>query len=62
MSVSWTGCELESETSVSCVLIKAFLKAGVVSEDGIGRGTRSPALPKAAFLSPLLSNVALFGP
>jgi len=39
-------------------LIKAFLKAGVVSEDGIGRDTIT-GTPQGGILSPLLSNVAL---
>jgi RNA-directed DNA polymerase len=39
-------------------LIKAFLKAGVVSEDGIARDTIT-GTPQGGILSPLLSNVAL---
>ena len=40
-------------------LVKAFLKAGILSEDGIAHGTRTPARRKAASPSPLLANIAL---
>lgn len=39
-------------------LIKAFLKAGVLSEDGVERDTVT-GTPQGGVLSPLLSNVAL---
>lgn len=39
-------------------LIKAFLKAGILSEDGIERDTLT-GCPQGGILSPLLSNVAL---
>lgn len=39
-------------------LIKAFLKAGILSEDGIERDTLT-GTPQGGILSPLLSNVAL---
>jgi len=39
-------------------LIKSFLKAGVLSEDGMHRDTVTGA-PQGAILSPLLSNIAL---
>ena len=39
-------------------LIKAFLKAGVLSEDGVERDTIT-GTPQGGILSPLLSNVAL---
>jgi RNA-directed DNA polymerase len=39
-------------------LIKAFLKAGVLSEDGINRDTDT-GTPQGGILSPLLANVAL---
>ena len=42
-------------------LVKAFLKAGILSEDGV---TREPATgtPQGGILSPLLANIALSGP
>ncbi len=39
-------------------LVKAFLKAGVLSEDGVERDTIT-GTPQGGILSPLLSNVAL---
>jgi RNA-directed DNA polymerase len=39
-------------------LVKAFLKAGILSEDGIGRDTYTGA-PQGGIASPLLSNIAL---
>lgn len=39
-------------------LIKAFLKAGVLSEDGVMRDTVT-GTPQGGILSPLLSNIAL---
>jgi RNA-directed DNA polymerase len=39
-------------------LIKAFLKAGVLSEDGINRDTDT-GTPQGGILSPLLANIAL---
>jgi RNA-directed DNA polymerase len=39
-------------------LVKAFLKAGILSEDGVERDTTTGA-PQGAILSPLLANVAL---
>lgn len=39
-------------------LIKAFLKAGILSEDGVNRGTIT-GTPQGGILSPLLANVAL---
>lgn len=39
-------------------LIKAFLKAGVMSEDGIDRDTHT-GTPQGGILSPLLANIAL---
>ncbi|MGC7101833.1 group II intron reverse transcriptase/maturase [Amycolatopsis lurida] len=39
-------------------LVKAFLKAGVLSEDGVERDTRT-GTPQGGILSPLLANVAL---
>lgn len=39
-------------------LIKAFLKAGILSEDGIDRDTHT-GTPQGGILSPLLANVAL---
>ena len=39
-------------------LVKAFLKAGILSEDGVTRGT-STGTPQGGILSPLLANVAL---
>jgi RNA-directed DNA polymerase len=39
-------------------LIKAFLKAGVLSEDGITRDTKM-GTPQGGILSPLLANIAL---
>ena len=42
---SWAGCEIGSETSVSWRLVKAFLQAGILTEDGLNRGDdhRHPA-------------------
>jgi RNA-directed DNA polymerase len=39
-------------------LVKAFLKAGILSEDGVERDT-STGSPQGAILSPLLANIAL---
>ena len=39
-------------------LVKAFLKAGILSEDGVNRGTIT-GTPQGGILSPLLANVAL---
>jgi RNA-directed DNA polymerase len=39
-------------------LVKAFLKAGILSEDGLDRDT-STGTPQGGILSPLLANVAL---
>jgi RNA-directed DNA polymerase len=39
-------------------LVKAFLKAGILSEDGVERDTVT-GTPQGGILSPLLSNVAL---
>ena len=39
-------------------LVKAFLKAGILGEDGVERDTTTGA-PQGAILSPLLANVAL---
>jgi RNA-directed DNA polymerase len=39
-------------------LVKAFLKAGVLSEEGIGRETIT-GTPQGGILSPLLANIAL---
>ena len=39
-------------------LVKAFLKAGVLSEDGITRDTKM-GTPQGGILSPLLANIAL---
>jgi RNA-directed DNA polymerase len=39
-------------------LVKAFLKAGILSEDGIERDTAT-GTPQGGILSPLLSNIAL---
>jgi RNA-directed DNA polymerase len=40
------------------VLVKAFLKSGVLSEDGIIRDTKT-GTPQGGILSPLLANIAL---
>ncbi len=39
-------------------LIKAFLRAGILGEDGIDRGTHT-GTPQGGILSPLLANIAL---
>ena len=39
-------------------LVKAFLKAGILSEDGVNRDPRS-GTPQGGILSPLLANIAL---
>jgi RNA-directed DNA polymerase len=39
-------------------LVKAFLKAGILSEDGVERDTRT-GTPQGGILSPLLANIAL---
>ena len=39
-------------------LIKAFLRAGVLSEDGVSRNTNA-GTPQGGILSPLLANIAL---
>ena len=41
-------------------LVKAFLHAGVLSEDGVTRDTKS-GTPQGGILSPLLANIALSG-
>ena len=40
------------------VLVKAFLKAGILSEDGVERDTDT-GTPQGGILSPLLANIAL---
>lgn len=40
-------------------LIKAFLKAGILTEDGVTRDTNNSGTPQGGILSPLLANVAL---
>jgi RNA-directed DNA polymerase len=50
-------CVIESEINVSW-LWKAFLKAGVLVEDGTLADTNA-GTPQGSILSPLLSNVAL---
>jgi RNA-directed DNA polymerase len=40
------------------VLVKAFLRAGVLSEDGVNRDTHT-GTPQGGILSPLLANIAL---
>ncbi len=40
------------------VLVKAFLRAGVLSEDGVSRDTHT-GTPQGGILSPLLANIAL---
>ena len=39
-------------------LVKAFLKAGVLTEDGLTRDTWT-GTPQGGILSPLLANIAL---
>ena len=39
-------------------LVKAFLKAGILSEDGVERDTVT-GTPQGGILSPLLANIAL---
>jgi RNA-directed DNA polymerase len=39
-------------------LVRAFLKAGVLSEDGVNRETFT-GTPQGGILSPLLANIAL---
>jgi RNA-directed DNA polymerase len=39
-------------------LVKAFLKAGILSEDGVSRDTHT-GTPQGGILSPLLANIAL---
>ena len=39
-------------------LVKAFLKAGILSEDGVTRDTKT-GTPQGGILSPLLANIAL---
>lgn len=39
-------------------LVKAFLKAGVLSEEGLNRETTT-GTPQGGILSPLLANIAL---
>jgi RNA-directed DNA polymerase len=41
-------------------LVKAFLKAGILSEDGVERDTNT-GTPQGGILSPLLANIALSG-
>lgn len=41
-------------------LVSAFLRAGVLSEDGVNRGTIT-GTPQGGILSPLLANIALSG-
>ena len=54
----WGGCEIVSGTSVFWGLVKAFLKAGVLTEDGSRRATIT-GTPQGGILSPLLANIAL---
>lgn len=42
------------------VLVRGFLKAGVLSEDGVNRNTYT-GTPQGGILSPLLANIALSG-
>jgi RNA-directed DNA polymerase len=41
-------------------LVSAFLRAGILSEDGVNRGTIT-GTPQGGILSPLLANIALSG-
>src|SRR5712692_8036195 len=55
---SVTRCHADFDEPLVLALVKAFLKAGILDEDGrligINAGT-----PQGSILSPLLSNVAL---
>ncbi len=55
---SWTRCDVASEISASWAWLKAFLKAGVLSEGDIFRDTDT-GTPQGGILSPLLANIAL---
>ncbi|MET9535031.1 reverse transcriptase domain-containing protein [Streptomyces sp. NPDC006649] len=50
--------EEDSESKRVLALVKAFLKAGILSEDGLLRDNDT-GTPQGSILSPLLSNVAL---
>ena len=47
-----------SRTSGCCALVKAFLKAGVLTELGENKDTNT-GTPQGGILSPLLANIAL---
>ena len=55
--LSWIGWDAVGDKRV-LGLVEAFLKAGILSEDGIERDT-STGTPQEGILSPLLANIAL---
>ena len=57
-SALWTGCEHRIGDKRVLGLVKAFLKAGILGEDGATRDTIT-GTPQGGILSPLLSNIAL---
>ena len=55
---SWTGCGERIADRRVLGLVKAFLKAGILTQDGAVRDTVT-GTPQGGILSPLLSNLAL---
>ena len=54
----WTGCEHRIGDKRVLDLVKAFLKSGILTEDGRMIGTKT-GTPQGGILSPLLANIAL---
>ena len=55
---SWAGCDDRIGDKRVLGLVKAFLRAGVLTEDGVRRETIT-GTPQGGILSPLLANIAL---
>ena len=55
---SWAGCDDRIGDKRVLGLVKAFLKAGILGEDGARRDTIT-GTPQGGILSPLLANIAL---
>ncbi len=58
MSPSWTGSGARIKDKRVLALVKAFLKAGIMTADG-DRDETYTGTPAGGILSPLLANIAL---